>query len=127
METLQAVAFLSTKREDAQRYVAPLLDDRSLRFGRPTPRAERSSTSLVHLLGWRVYHTWDSRKSEPDFPDLVLVRDRVMFAELQVTSRAVAEGPSRLAVRQPSGRRRGRTCGGRMDRNALGEIGAWNR
>lgn len=30
---------------------------------------------LARLLGWRVYHTWDSRKSEPGFPDLVLVRD----------------------------------------------------
>jgi hypothetical protein len=38
---------------------------------------------LAHLLGWRLYHTWDSRKSEPGFPDLVMVRDRVVFAELK--------------------------------------------
>lgn len=35
--------------------------------------------------GWLVYHTYDSRLSEPGFPDLVLVRgDRIIFAELKV-------------------------------------------
>ena len=35
-------------------------------------------------LGWSVYHTHDSRRSEAGFPDLVLVRDqRLIFAELK--------------------------------------------
>lgn len=27
---------------------------------------------LAHFLGWLTYHTYDSRGSEPGFPDLVL-------------------------------------------------------
>jgi hypothetical protein len=38
---------------------------------------------LAKRLGWRCYHTRDSRKSTAGFPDLVLVRDKVMFAELK--------------------------------------------
>lgn len=34
-------------------------------------------------LGWSVYHTNDSRRCEPGFPDLVLVRDRVLYRELK--------------------------------------------
>lgn len=34
-------------------------------------------------LGWLTYHTRDSRKSEEGFPDLVLVRERVVFMELK--------------------------------------------
>ena len=40
--------------------------------------------------GWIVYHTYDSRRSEPGFPDLVLVRDRVLFRELKTNTGRVS-------------------------------------
>lgn len=37
------------------------------------------------LLGWYVYHTYDSRRSAPGFPDLVLCDTRrVIYAEIKV-------------------------------------------
>ena len=42
---------------------------------------------LARQTGWtRIYHTHDSRRSAHGFPDLVLVRDRCVFAELKSES-----------------------------------------
>mgnify|MGYP000998023045 CR=1 FL=1 len=41
---------------------------------------------LAKREGWRVYHTHDSRKSEAGFPDLVLVRERIIYAELKTAT-----------------------------------------
>lgn len=39
---------------------------------------------LAQYCGWKPYHTFDSRRSDPGFPDLVLVRrERLIFAELK--------------------------------------------
>ena len=39
---------------------------------------------LAKLRGWKVYHTYDSRKSQEGFPDLILIRDeRIIAAELK--------------------------------------------
>lgn len=44
---------------------------------------------LAKLLGWRVYHTNDSRRSVIGFPDLVLLRGATLLvAELKVGSNA---------------------------------------
>ena len=42
---------------------------------------------LAELQGWRVYHTHDSRRSRPGFPDLTMVRHgELVFAELKTDS-----------------------------------------
>jgi hypothetical protein len=44
---------------------------------------------LAKYLGWRVYHTYDSRRSNPGFPDLCMVhagQERVVWAELKSTT-----------------------------------------
>jgi hypothetical protein len=39
---------------------------------------------MAQRLGWLVYHTYDSRRSEAGFPDLTMVRGgRLVFAELK--------------------------------------------
>ncbi len=40
---------------------------------------------LGTLFGWRIYHTHDSRRCVPGFPDLLLLRgERIIAAELKV-------------------------------------------
>lgn len=41
---------------------------------------------LAESLGWEWYHTHDSRRSPSGFPDLVLVRERAVYAELKAES-----------------------------------------
>lgn len=41
---------------------------------------------LAELYGWRVYHTFDSRRSNPGWPDLVLCRPtsgELLYVELK--------------------------------------------
>jgi hypothetical protein len=50
-----------------------------------TEKAFQSDVMRVaKMLGWLCYHTYDSRRSASGFPDLVLVRERVLFRELKV-------------------------------------------
>jgi hypothetical protein len=49
---------------------------------------EKAFMALVirysQLRGWLCFHTYDSRRSQPGFPDLVLVgHERLIFAELK--------------------------------------------
>jgi len=38
---------------------------------------------LCKLFGWKHYFTWTSIHSPKGFPDLVMVRERILFAELK--------------------------------------------
>lgn len=41
---------------------------------------------LARACGWLVFHDYDSRHSQPGFPDLVLVKNkRLLFRELKAT------------------------------------------
>ena len=40
--------------------------------------------------GWICYHAYDARRSEPGFPDLVLVRDRVLYREIKTNTGRVS-------------------------------------
>jgi hypothetical protein len=53
--------------------------------GNPSERDFQTGVlELARLLGWRSYHTHDSRRSAAGFPHLVLVRgERLVFAELK--------------------------------------------
>lgn len=53
----------------------------------PLEASEKDFQQAVIDLGkrnaWRHYHTYDSRRSQPGFLDLVLVRERVVWMELK--------------------------------------------
>ncbi len=51
--------------------------------------------ALAKLRGWSCYHTHLSIRSEPGFPDLVLVRNRVMFRELKSARGKVSHAQQR--------------------------------
>jgi VRR-NUC domain len=58
-----------------------------------TDLAERDFMATVReaatVTGWLVYHTYRSKRSPSGFPDLVFVRDRIVFAELKATTTRV--------------------------------------
>ncbi|MGI8426073.1 MAG: VRR-NUC domain-containing protein [Actinomycetota bacterium] len=63
----------------------------SVVFANPTEKQfQQSVVDLAQLLGWATFHSFDSRKSAAGFPDLVIVRDRVLFAELKTESGKLA-------------------------------------
>ena len=53
---------------------------------------ERAVIEYAELNGWRVYHTYDSRRSNAGYPDLTLVRlSRLVFAELKTEKGRVSK------------------------------------
>jgi hypothetical protein len=56
---------------------------------------QREVVALAKHMGWRHYHTHDSRRSEPGWPDLALVRDRLVLAELKTETGRVSAAQER--------------------------------
>jgi hypothetical protein len=46
-------------------------------------RRRRRSSTWSRCIGGLAYHTFDSRRSAGGYPDLTLVRERVIFAEVK--------------------------------------------
>lgn len=75
------------------------------RRGRPAKHAggeaafQTQVEQLAAFYGWRTYHTHDSRRSTPGFPDLVMVRGpELVFAELKTnTGRTTPEQDAWIA------------------------------
>ena len=56
------------------------------RRNNPKESEKQFQTAVIELAilrGWKHYHTYRSKRSVPGFPDLVLVRERIIFAELK--------------------------------------------
>lgn len=52
---------------------------------------------LARWAGWHVFHPYYSRRSEPGWPDLSMVRgDRLVFAELKTRTGRVTEAQHRV-------------------------------
>ena len=54
-------------------------------------RFQNQVLKLAKRFGWMAYHTYDARRSEPGFPDLVLVRERVLFRELKTDTGSISK------------------------------------
>lgn len=58
-------------------------------FGMSESQLQEAVLQLAALTGWLTYHTFDSRRSAPGFPDLVLLqpmRGRLLIRELKGSS-----------------------------------------
>ena len=53
---------------------------------------ESYAEGYLRSSGWMVYHTYDSRRSEPGFPDIVAIKgDRLLVLELKSAGGKVSE------------------------------------
>lgn len=72
--------------------------------------------TLARDLGWLVFHDQDSRRNAAGLPDLILVRDRLIFAELK---------RQRRAQLRPAQREWGRRLSAIADRTPFVEAHLW--
>jgi hypothetical protein len=96
----------SPRRRPAGQTVASSTAARVVASAAPLSEKEWQSQviSLARLLGWSWFHTHDSRRSPAGFPDLVLWRERVVFAELKTdTGRLTPEQRDTIATMAEAG------------------------
>lgn len=60
---------------------------------------QASIIKLCQLLGIWHYHTYDSRRSAPGFPDLMLVGRKAIFRELKVDGKSPTAIQSDIGLR----------------------------
>ena len=52
--------------------------------------------NIADLRGWEYYHTYDSRRSNPGFPDVVMLRgERLIVAELKMQKKHPSDDQKR--------------------------------
>ena len=112
-----------TTREDMRRREpgwacrkTPLVSEASL---------QQSITEAARALGWRVWHDNDSRRNEPDFPDLELIRDRIVKAELKRRDTVPTPGQESYLLALARGRGRDLPVAARRLGRDRGHPQAW--
>ena len=60
-----------------------LIDEERVLRSVPEAAFQRSVVEAAEALGWLVFHDHDSRRNKAGLPDLILVRGRIVFAELK--------------------------------------------
>ena len=74
-------------------------------------RFQAQVEELAQYLGWHPWHLYHAQRSKAGFPDLVLWRERTVWAELKATSRLTGR-TGRLSPEQETYRDIIRTAGG---------------
>lgn len=63
--------------------VVTRLGDPPVALGQSEAQFQQQVLDVAHLRGWWTHHEYDSRRGTPGWPDLVLVRERIVYAELK--------------------------------------------
>lgn len=60
---------------------------------------QQQVVDLARLRGWWVWHDHDSRRNQAGLPDLILVRERVVYVELKTERGRVRPGQVEVMAR----------------------------